>query len=51
MSLQLRVLLALIGWTAVVTLVHLALNTRALEVAAGNGPAGPQFRVGFLPVT
>jgi hypothetical protein len=50
MSLQLRVLLGLIGWTATVTLVHLAVNTRVLE-GTGDSRAGPQFRVGFLPVT
>jgi hypothetical protein len=51
MSLQLRVLVAVIGWTTVVTLLHLALNTRALEFPASQARAGPQFRVGFLPVT
>jgi hypothetical protein len=50
MSHQLRVLLALIGWTGAVTLIHLALNTRVLEFR-GETRAGPQFRVGFLPVT
>jgi hypothetical protein len=50
MSHQLRVLLVLIGWTGAVTLIHLALNTRVLEFR-GETRAGPQFRVGFLPVT
>jgi len=50
MSSPFRVLLVLIGWTAAVTLAHLALNTRALE-RAGEARAVPQFRVGFLPVT
>jgi len=51
MSVQLRVVLTLIAWTVGVTLIHLGLNTRVLEYAAGQAPAEAQFRVGFLPVT
>jgi hypothetical protein len=52
MSLHLRVWLAVIGWVGAVTLVHLSLNTRALDFrAAVRSSDEEQFRVGFLPVT
>jgi hypothetical protein len=50
MSVQLRIWLAVIGWTVGVTLLHLSLNTRALDFSA-TAKSGGQFRVGFLPVT
>jgi hypothetical protein len=50
MSLHFRIVLTLIGWTAGVTFLHLAVNTRVLEL--GSPPrTEKRFRVGFLPVT
>ena len=52
MSLQRRVLLAGIGWLTTVTLLHLWLNTSAFEKrTVSTAQTGPQFLVGFLPVT
>ncbi len=52
MSSQLKVLLAVIGWLAVVTLLHLWLNTHVLDFASGQkSQTGARFHVGFLPVT
>jgi hypothetical protein len=52
MSSRLKVLLGVIGWLAVVTLLHLWLNTRVLDFApAPQGQSEVRFRVGFLPVT
>jgi hypothetical protein len=47
---QLRVWLAVIGWAVLVTLVHLGLNTRALDFRL-HWQGSHRFRVGFLPVT
>jgi hypothetical protein len=52
MSSKLKVLLGVIGWLVVVTLLHLWLNTHALDLGSGNKPqTGVRFQVGFLPVT
>jgi hypothetical protein len=51
MSLQLRIIGTLIAWTVGVTLLHLGINTRALDFSATGKPEGESFRVGFLPVT
>lgn len=50
MSVRFRILLAVLVWLAVVTFLHLWLNTRVLELH-GSAQRGAQFRVGFLPVT
>jgi hypothetical protein len=51
LSLHLRVWLAVIGWIVAVTLVHLGLNTHALDFQASAHSHEEEFRVGFLPVT
>ena len=52
MTLKRRVLLAAIGWLSTVTVLHLWLNTSAFEKrTVTTAQTGPQFRVGFLPVT
>jgi hypothetical protein len=50
MPLHLRVWLAAIAWVVAVTLLHLGLNTRALDFSAA-AKNKDRFRVGFLPVT
>jgi hypothetical protein len=41
-----------VGWLAVVTLLHLWLNTRVFDGGArSNGHRRAEFRVGFIPVT
>jgi hypothetical protein len=52
MSVKLRVFLAVVGWLAAVTLLHLWLNTHVLDFGAGPAAhTGVRFQVGFLPVT
>jgi hypothetical protein len=52
MSLQHRLLLAVLGWLSVVTVLHLWLNTHVLDRSSSSKVHdGQQFRVGFLPVT
>jgi hypothetical protein len=51
-SSQLKVLSLIIGWIALVTVMHLWLNTKVLEPSSwAKERAEHQFRVGFLPVT
>lgn len=52
MSVQRKVLAVVIGWLAVLTLLHLWLNTDVLNSRSGQlGKSSDRFRVGFLPVT
>jgi hypothetical protein len=50
MPLNLRAWLAVAAWVAAVTLLHLGLNTDALDFRAAAKDRD-RFRVGFLPVT
>ena len=52
MTLQRKLVFGVIGWLAVVTALHLWLNTGLF--GPGSRPSsqgGMRFRVGFLPVT
>jgi hypothetical protein len=52
MSAPLKALFVVLGWLATVTLLHLWLNTNALDTASARQSQGARrFRVGFLPVT
>ncbi len=52
MSVHTRFWMAVVVWVGAVTLVHLGLNTQALDFsAAARSSNAQQFRVGFLPVT
>jgi hypothetical protein len=52
LSSQLKVLSLIIAWVALVTVMHLWLNTKVFEPSNwGKERAEHQFRVGFLPVT
>jgi hypothetical protein len=49
MSLATRIALAVVGWLAAITLLHLWLNTSVFD--GPRAGSGGRLRVGFLPVT
>jgi hypothetical protein len=52
MSMRRTVILGSLGWLAVISLLHGAMNQGLFSGAAVRGPGGAlPFRVGFLPVT
>jgi len=52
MTARLKVSLAVVGWLATVTLLHLWLNLQVWSVGAPRStPDLKRFRVGFIPVT
>lgn len=52
MSDRMKVSIAVIGWLAAVSFLHLWLNLGLLDSkTSAEGSAGPKFSVGFLPVT
>ena len=51
MSLRTTLFTVAAGWLLVITALHGALNLHWLERAQTTAAAGPQFGVGFLPVT
>ena len=51
MSLRKTLLLFAIGWLALISVLHGALNLRWLEHARASDAHAPKFGVGFLPVT
>jgi hypothetical protein len=51
MSSKSRVLLVLVGWVAVISVLHLWLNLGAFDARRPAAHDSLPFRVGFLPVT
>jgi NitT/TauT family transport system substrate-binding protein len=51
MSLKRTVTLVAVGWVALITAAHLALNLNVRWFASNAAAAQPKFRVGFIPVT
>jgi NitT/TauT family transport system substrate-binding protein len=45
------VILGSLGWATAISLLHGVMNLGLLEHPIGSSSGGPQFRVGFIPVT